>query len=102
MKREIRWSKTARQSYLDILLYIQDNWGDERAIKFSRKVESILASVKNTPFMFPATSIGPNKKIRRCVVSKQSSLYYKVEEKTIDLLTFYDNRRDLLELEFDD
>lgn len=99
MIREVRWSKTSRQTYLDILLYIQEKWGDEKAVEFAEKVESLIQNIIKMPLMFPATE-HEGKQIRRCVVSKQTSIYYKVEETSIDLITFYDNRQNPENLNF--
>lgn len=93
MRREIQWTKSARQTYLDILLYLQEKWGDETAIKFDKKVQSRISSIKISPFMFPATAHFRDKNIRRCVVSKQTSFYYQVDDNLVHILSFYDNRR---------
>lgn len=94
MQRTIRWSRNARQNFLDLLLYLQENWGDEKAIAFHEKVETIIQSILQFPFQYPAYRLAGNQKIRKCVVSKQTSLFYKVEAETIDLLAFFDHRQD--------
>ena len=91
MNREIKWTKTARQTYLEILLSIQERWGDDMAIKLNDRLEKVLPSIQDMPFMFPAVS--ENTTVRRCVLTKQTSLFYQVFEDSIHLLTFFDNRQ---------
>ena len=45
MTRNIRWSKTARQSYLDLLLYLQEEWGGEKALELDKKLQTILNTI---------------------------------------------------------
>jgi hypothetical protein len=33
------------------------------------------------------------KKIRRCLVSKQNAIYYRIIENTVEILTIHDTRR---------
>ena len=100
MNREVRWSKLARKSYIDLLLDIQDNWGDDVAVTFAQKVEKTIQTIQSMPFIYPAAEKAQAQNTRRCVLSKQTSLYYKVEDTFIDLIVFYDNRKskDSLEL----
>ena len=90
--RRLVWSRTAKETYLDILLDIQETWGDDTAVEFAEKVESTLKSIQRMPYMFQASPSSPDKKIRRWVISKQTSLFYKVEEDRVDLITFHINR----------
>lgn len=92
MSRTIVWSRTARETYVEILLRIQENWGDDPAVKFAEKVEATLESIRVLPFMYPPSQGSPNKSIRKCVLSKQTSLFYRIEGNSVELITFFDNR----------
>lgn len=93
MDKEIIWSKKARQTFLDISIYLQDKWGTDKAIVFSDHVNYIIELIQKFPNSYPK-SVDPDfVNIRKCVINKQTSLYYRVEENSIVLITFFDNRR---------
>ena len=89
MKRELRWSKTARQTYLDLLLRLQDDWSTDRAVVFAERVDKILNAIQEMPYQYPAAKPESGDiTIRRCVLSKQTTLYYRVENQYVDLIVF--------------
>lgn len=55
MARKIRWSKTGCQTYLDILLDIQEKWGDNSAIKLDGKLQKVLTTISQMPHIYPAS-----------------------------------------------
>jgi hypothetical protein len=61
---------------------------------FFDKVDHLLKIISDNPEIFP--EINKKNKVRRCVIVKQISLYYKIkdDQKQVDLLTFWDNRQD--------
>ena len=76
---------------MDILGYIQDRWGMKKATDFIDKTDVVLEKITVYPLMYP---IAKNKKnLRQAVVTKQTSLTYKVSEDSVELIEFYDNRR---------
>jgi plasmid stabilization system protein ParE len=78
MERELLWTKKARHTYLNILLYLQDRW-DEKVLKsFVERVERTLETIRRMPFIYPASQKSQDKKIRKCVIRRQTSLYYHV------------------------
>ena len=98
MKREIVWTKTARQSFVNLLVSIQDDWGDEKALAFAEKVEKVIVSISERPLLYPRSFHFEDSDIRKCVLSKQTSLYYRVSDSRVTLLTFFANRRNLDDL----
>lgn len=48
--------------------------------------------LKLNPKSFPASKI--KKGIRRCVVTRQTSVYYRIQNESIEIITVIDNRQD--------
>ncbi len=93
MSKQIEWSPRATKEYLSLLEYLLDEWGEKTVRKFSNRIETILKDISEQPKMYPASA--KRKNIRRCVVTKQTSLYYRVERDKIELVTLFDSRQNL-------
>ena len=94
MSYEVKWSDDALLDFQEILRYLHDNWGTNSVIKFQTKVEKEIDTISEMPGIFPF--INKLKRIRRCVLVKQVSLYYlELEiEREIYIIRFLDNRQD--------
>lgn len=90
---KIIWSETAKSTYIDILQAIIDKWSMKEAEAFDQQVEKLLTNLRKHKFLCPVSEhfVG----IRRCVITKQTSLTYQITESSIDILFFYDNRSSL-------
>jgi plasmid stabilization system protein ParE len=88
---KIRWSPRALQDYFLILEYLQQKWGSKVVKSFASRVNQVLDMISENPSLFLASNT--KKKIRRCVLRKQVSLYYRVREQEIEIVAFFDNRK---------
>ena len=91
--RTVRWNNLARLDYYENIDYLLQNWSDKEAQIFIDKVfeiESIL--VKGNVEFQNTNRIG----IKRCVINKHISLFYRIiNKKNIELLRFWNNKRNL-------
>lgn len=53
-------------------------------------VEQMLDHISKFPFAFAAYGDEP---VRKAVVNKQLSIFYRISEGIVELLSFWDNRR---------
>ena len=93
----ITWTSRAKFDYHNILQYLQRNWTKKELQKFIDKTAKTISIIADKPELFPATK---RRNSRRCVLSKQTSLYYRVKKKEIELLMFWDNRQNPKTLKF--
>ena len=95
MEYRIKWLDDASISYYQEVDFIYLKWNDKEVEKFVLLVDENLKRLSINP------SIGvPIKSIFRIVISKQTTLFYKVieNEKRIDLLIFFNNLKNPEEL----
>jgi len=92
MKRSnIIWSPLAEEKYLEIISWIIVNWSLKAAEEFEQKVESLLYRISLFQNLCPPSKT--NIKLRRCVITHQSSIVYRVRSKgIIEIVAFFDNR----------
>lgn len=100
MAYKIIWTPRAEKNFSDIESYLQKKWNTHVILTFIDKVDHLLQIISNNPDIFP--EINKKNKVRRCVVVKQVSLFYKINEnqKQVDLLTFWDTRQNPKKLKF--
>ena len=88
-KLNITWTQEALDSFEKISLSIIKKWGFRPAKEFDDEVNRLLNHLQNNSGLCPPSK---KKDIRKCVVSKQTSLIYRVKETSIQLIAFVDNR----------
>lgn len=95
----IEWSPLAREEYFSLLDYLSTEWGSTVTLNFIKRVEHVLEHISNHPEMYPATE--HRKAVRRCVVSKQTTLYYRVLDQKIQLITLFNTHQNPENLDLD-
>jgi plasmid stabilization system protein ParE len=82
MPLQIRYSQRARSEYKELLTYIILNFDIQKATEIDAVFEKLINQISENPKMYPL--FFKRKKIRRCVISKQTSLYYRISGKYIE------------------
>lgn len=93
---EIIWSKNAVITFDEIVSQIDAKFGKNEALSFALKVDSISTLIKNQPYLFKQYS--DFESIRKAVIHKNCSLFYEVNKVSIQLLYFWDNRQNPIEI----
>lgn len=91
MALEICWSRRASDKFDKILEYLLEEWGERITGNFVKKVYGFLEILSEYPEI--GTVENKEKSIRGFTVVKDINIFYKVAEKTIVLLDFFDNRQ---------
>ena len=90
MKREIRLSKRAMNKLDNLLVFLEEEWSAKVKHNFILKLENSLNQIQELPDSFPES--GKISGLRKCIVTKQTTLYYKYSDTTINIVTIFDNR----------
>lgn len=91
MKREIRLSKRAMRKLDSLLVYLDEEWSTKVKKEFVLKLDKSLKQIQKRPDSFSESE--KIRGLRKCVVTKQTTLFYKYSETTIDVITIFDNRQ---------
>ncbi|BFM43298.1 hypothetical protein CFS9_19390 [Flavobacterium sp. CFS9] len=92
MNLKVNFSKTAERNLDGILKFIEARWSEKSKKLFIIKFEKAISIVSMNPEIFPKSSV--NKKYRKCVITKQSSLLYSYSANEIRVHTIFDTRQD--------
>ncbi|MGM0407031.1 MAG: type II toxin-antitoxin system RelE/ParE family toxin [Bacteroidota bacterium] len=90
--KKIVWNELAKIDYHENIDYLLKEWSVDEAITFINDVEEVFFNLKNGNVEYPDTGY---EDIKKCVVCKQITLYYKhIDDKRIELLRFWNNYKD--------
>lgn len=98
MHKEIVWSPLAESDFANILSYLNENWDQKVVNQFIDVTEEIIGQISVNPRQFPV--IYKKEKIRKCVLTKHNTLFYRDNKSRIDILRIYDTRQDPVTLTF--
>ncbi len=88
---QIIWTPIAVEDFESIQEYLQVKFGDQSVTKFTKRVFSFLRVLENHPDI-GVTEL-KEKNIKSFVLTKQTTILYKVEIDAIFLIAFFDNRQ---------
>jgi plasmid stabilization system protein ParE len=89
---KIVWSRRAYNNLAKIIRYLEDNWTEKEIVKFANELDRSIEIIKKNPLTFHPSNRNPS--LRKVVVTKHNTLYYKIEGQTIKLVTVFDTRQD--------
>lgn len=92
MKRRIILSKRASKRLEKLLEYLESEWSFKVKNDFIKNMDKSLKQIQKYPDSFQQTDFV--KGLHKCVVTKQTTLYYRFDKKTITVVTIFDNRKD--------
>lgn len=92
MTRQVVITEIAQKQFTDIVEYIQLNFGSLSKQNFVLKTERLVEFISRNPQLFPISRYKNN--VRRCVLSKQTSMYYSFNDEVLTILSFFSNYQD--------
>jgi hypothetical protein len=89
MRKPVFWLPEAILTYNQNILFLRDRWYEAVVDDFKIQVERHLDFIAETPNLFRVHN--KEKQIHKCLVVKQITLYYRILDDKIELLTFWNN-----------
>lgn len=96
MKREVVITPRAQIEIENVFEYLELKWNKKTKKQFSNKINTIINLIIENPELFPISNV--NKKIRKAVISKQSTLFYHFNNKHIIVLSVFDTRQNPIKI----
>ncbi|WP_242206213.1 type II toxin-antitoxin system RelE/ParE family toxin [Aestuariivivens insulae] len=91
MSRKVVISKTAEKKLDKLLDYLIQKWSVKVKKEFVEKLDSSIEAIRDQPEIFPESKKG--RALRKCVITKQTTLYYRYNSKRISIVTMFDTRQ---------
>ncbi len=91
MNLQILWTPIAETTFQETVKYLTSEWSEITAYQFIARTHAILSNLSTFPLMYK--SINDKLKIRKGLINKHISFFYRVKASSIEILYFWDNRR---------
>lgn len=88
---EIIISERAENNLDKIISYLLTQWNETVKNTFLDSFKKNLKLLSNNPFMFQVYS--KRKNIRKCLISKQNAMYFRIVDNVVEIITIHDTRR---------
>jgi len=87
---DIFWTPNALKELAQTIKYLENNFSEKEIKKLANKIESALLLISKNPNLFP---ISENRNIHKAVLLKYNSMYYRIKNDKIEILSFFSNRQ---------
>ena len=88
----IFWTDEAINNLEIILNYLINRWTQREITDFKRKLTRQIHIIEQNPNLFPISQYNP--KLRKAVLSKQTTIFYSVSGQIIYLVYLFNNKQD--------
>jgi plasmid stabilization system protein ParE len=88
---KILWTDNALKELEKTIEYLEENWTDKELRNLAESLEETISLISQNPQIFQASK--KKKDIRRAVILSLNSLYYRVSEDKVEILSFFGNRQ---------
>lgn len=88
----VRYSLRARHEEIELLEYVVRKFGQQKAKEIYNGIEKTLDLISEAPEMYRESN--RRKGLRKCAFSKQTSIYYRIKDDHIEIVSFRPNRKD--------
>ena len=87
----ILWTDFALTELEKTLEYLQENWTEKELRNLAAKLDETVALLSQNPTLFQVSEI--KKEIRRVVILKHNTLYYRIMNEQVEIISFFSNRQ---------
>lgn len=88
--RNVILSKRASKKLIKLLDYLESEWSLKVKNEFIEKLDDSINQIRKYPESFQESEI--KKGLRKCIITKQTTLYFRYDSKSIKIITMFDNR----------
>ncbi len=93
MDYKLFWTEEAINNLEDIIGYLQFRWTQKEVNAFKTKLSKQIELICSNPYMFPLSTY--NTRLRKAVLSKQTSIFYELKDSNIYITYLFVNKRDI-------
>jgi plasmid stabilization system protein ParE len=86
----ILWTDHALEELESTIKYLETNFTVKELEKLSQKIDSVVNLISQNPHIF---SKSEKKEIYRVTILKFNTLYYRIKDNNVEILSFFSNRQ---------
>lgn len=85
------WSDEALTNLKGIIDYLEYRWTKREIKKFAQLLDKQLKLIEDNPYLFSESE--KSNGLRKSVLSRQTTIYYRITNFEIRIITLFDNRQ---------
>jgi len=86
------WSPSAQSDIENVTDYLMHKWGVKVVERFLYRLRKLIKQISINPKQY--LLIYSKLNIRKCVITKQNTLYYRIKDRQIEIIRIFDTRQD--------
>lgn len=87
---KILWTNHALKELSETYDYLETNFTEREMKKLSLEIDKTLKLISINPRLFPLSEF---KGVRKIAIKKFNTMYYRENENTVEILSFFSNRQ---------
>jgi plasmid stabilization system protein ParE len=87
---KILWTDHALDELEKTIEYLEIKFSEKELKRLAQKIESITELISQNPKLFPKSD---KKEVYRVTILKFNTMYYRLQDDTIEILSFFSNRQ---------
>ena len=87
----IRQTDNALKELEETFTFLETNWTEKELRKLSNTLDKTLNLISQNPYIFQSSDF--KKDIKRAVILSLNSLYYRIKDQDVEILSFFSNRQ---------
>lgn len=84
---KIIWTNHALHELSVTIKYLQQEWSEAELKKFANALDHTIEIITRHPHIYP--EYNKKKKIRKAVVDKNNTIYYRIVKMTVEILSVF-------------
>ncbi|WP_329807152.1 type II toxin-antitoxin system RelE/ParE family toxin [Flavobacterium facile] len=88
--RKLQFSNRSLKEIKNIVEYLNSKWSEKTSKKFLNKLKENIDLIQINPELFPISEF---EELRKCVVSKQTTVFFIIEKNKIYIVSVFDTRQ---------
>ena len=90
---KIFWTNEAINNLENIFDYLNNRWSQREIDNFKKQLSKQISLIEQNPKLFPISQYNP--RLRKAVLSKQTTIFYEVSGQVIYLVYLFNNNQDI-------
>lgn len=88
---KVLWTDFALKELEKTVEYLEEHWTEKELHNLFIKLEETLSFICKNPDLFQVSDV--KNEIRRVVILKNNTLYYRLKKNQIEIISFFSNRQ---------
>jgi plasmid stabilization system protein ParE len=88
--RKLEFSNRSLKEIRIIVDYLNSKWSEKTSKKFLNKLKENIDLIQINPELFPISEF---EELRKCVVSKQTTVFFIIEKNKVYIVSVFDTRQ---------